>query len=67
MADAEPYVKSTAGREDRLQRVRGDDEEREPRPQPQEAARRRAVGEEQCIWLFLMFHGALMAVHLPCI
>ena len=32
-----------AGREDRLQRVRGDDEEREP-GDPQEATRRRAIG-----------------------
>lgn len=35
-----------AGREDRLQRVRGDDEERGPRGgQPQETARRHAIGD----------------------
>jgi hypothetical protein len=36
---------TNAGREDRLQRVRGYDEEREPRAEPQETARRRPIGD----------------------
>ena len=36
---------ANAGREDRLQRVRGYDEEREPRAEPQETARRRPIGD----------------------